>query len=606
MICGILAAVVLFGGPKGEDLIIDGRPVQLRSGEIHPQRIPREYWRRSVKCAKAMGLNAVGSYFMWNDFERPDGSFDFRTERRDVAAFLQICKEEGLYVLFRPGPYVCGEWDFGGLPPRLLRRPGCLIRTSKNPDYQKEAERYMTAIAKVAEPYLAKNGGPIVLTQLENEYGSWPDRDPGHVVWLKNTWKKLGFGPFYMSDGPSDRCLKGLSYPDREIAVGLDSGRNEGDWNVARKWNPGVPILSGETYPGWLRHWGEGDWRPNDLRETLAWYMREKKSFNLFMFHGGTSFGFRAGANDGGSGHYRPDVTSYDYASPLNERGTPTERYFQYREILGGALGGVGRLPAVPDPIPTMAIAPFVPAFFADLRDNVTPVAKEPEPMWFEHYGQNQGMGFYRTAVPAGPEAELVFERLADFAKILVDGRLVATLERRLGQRSVKIPARANPATLEVAVEAMGHVNYGRCMRDDRKGVFGKVTLDGAELKGWALDLKPMTEETVAAAKPGKRRPDAFGGHFRGTFTLAGTADTYFDMSRWGKGTLYVNGRNLGRYWKIGPQLSLYCPASWLKAGENRVDVLDLECAGPQPIRGVPENVGGSDVKRTENLNNAW
>ena len=283
---------------------------------------------------KAMGLNAISSYFAWNDFEQPDGSFDFKTANRDVAAFLSLCKEEGMWVLFRPGPYICGEWDFGGIPPRLLK-DDVAVRTM-DPRYLAEAEKYLSAIADVAEPFLSKNGGPIVLTQIENEYGSWPFKDVEYLRWVKDFWKKRGFGPFYMADGAGDRFLKDLIYPDPEIAVGFDPGMDEKDWSFAKKYNPGVPVLSAETYPGWLRHWGEGKWEPSDITKSVKWFMEGRRSFCFFVAHGGTSFGFTAGANDGGEGGYEPDLTSYDYGAPIDEQGRPTKAYYDYRKILDG------------------------------------------------------------------------------------------------------------------------------------------------------------------------------------------------------------------------------------------------------------------------------
>ena len=317
--------VVSFGGKDRDEFLLDGKAVQIRAGELEPQRVPREYWRHRVRMCKAMGLNAISSYFAWNDFEQPDGSFDFKTANRDVAAFLSLCKEEGMWVLFRPGPYICGEWDFGGIPPRLLK-DDVAVRTM-DPRYLAEAEKYLSAIADVAEPFLAKNGGPIVLTQIENEYGSWPFKDIEYLRWVKDFWKKRGFGPFYMADGAGDRFLKDLIYPDPEIAVGFDPGMDEKDWSFAKKYNPGVPVLSAETYPGWLRHWGEGKWEPSDITKSVKWFMEGRRSFCFFVAHGGTSFGFTAGANDGGEGGYEPDLTSYDYGAPIDEQGRPTKAY---------------------------------------------------------------------------------------------------------------------------------------------------------------------------------------------------------------------------------------------------------------------------------------
>ena len=600
--CAEGATEFSFGGANGEEFLMDGNPFQIRGGELMPQRIPREYWRHRVKMCKAMGLNVISCYFAWNGFEQPDGSFDFKTGSRDVAAFLTICREEGMWVLFRPGPYICGEWDFGGLPARFLK-DGVLVRTT-DPRYLAEAMKYLAAIADVAEPFLAKNGGPIILTQIENEYGSWPYKDIAYVRQVKDFWKSRGFGPFYMADGYSDNHLKDLPYPDKEIAVGFDPAKNEGTWNQARKFNPSVPFLSAETYPGWLRHWGEGDWRPSDISGTIKWFMEKRRSFCLFVAHGGTNFGFTAGANDAGrEDGYQPDLTSYDYGAPIDEQGRPRKEYFSYRDIIFKALG---EEPApVPENIASMEFPKTMPVRYASLRSNATAEQTFETPPTFEELGQNQGIVFYRTMLPAGDTATLWFDRIADYAQIYVGGRRVATADRRNGKPFVSVPKRDRPVELEMVVEAMGHINFGKGMMFDKKGIVGDVRLGGVVLKNWRIVTLPLTEESVAAAKGSPK--DAFtGGHFRATVTLDNVADTYIDMSKWNKGTLYVNGHNLGRYWKVGPQQSLYCPAPFLKRGENRIDIIEMELTDPQPIRGLAQPVASQTNKNTKNAANEW
>ena len=586
---------------RGESILVDGAPVQIRAGELEPQRIPREYWSHRVRMCKAMGLNAISSYFMWNDFEREDVSFDFKTGSRDVAAFLQLCKEEGMWVLFRPGPYVCGEWDFGGLPSRLLKED-VAVRTM-DPRYLVEAEKYLSAIADVAEPFLAKNGGPIILTQIENEYGSWPFKDVAYLRWMKDFWKSRGFGPFYMADGAGDRFLKDLIYPDPEIAVGFDPGMNEQDWSFAAKYNPGAPVLSAETYPGWLRHWGEGRWTPSDITGAVKWFMQGRRSFCLFVAHGGTSFGFNAGANDGGEGGYEPDMTSYDYGSPIDEQGRPTKAYFEYRKIIFDALGETP--PPDPENVPSMSFGAVVPEFFANLRDNVGPEIEAVRPLYFEQMDQNQGMALYRTEIPAGGAAELSFDRIADYAQVWLDGTRIATVDRRRRKSPVAVPAREKPAALEIVVEAMGHINFGKGMKYDRKGIVGDVSLDGKPLENWRISLKSLSEESVASALPAERDGRS-GGHYRAVVELDAVADTFIDMSKWVKGTVYVNGINIGRYWNIGPQLSLYCPAPFLRKGANTIDVVELELSEPQPIRGLEKPAYLDSGVNTKNAANAW
>lgn len=607
VIClGTLSAIAGEVKFKGEEILVDGKPFLIRGGEMHPQRIPREYWQHRIRMAKAMGCNTISSYFFWNGFERADGSFDFKTENRDVAAFLELCKGEGMKVLFRPGPYCCGEWDCGGLPIRFLEKPGYVIRSSKNEDYKRECEKYLNAIAEVVEPFLWKNGGPIILTQVENEYGSWPDKEPGNITWLKNFWKAKGFAPFYMADGAGANFFRNLPYPDKEIAVGLDPGTNEGNFNAARAANPGVPVLSAETYPGWLRHWGEGNWRPSDITGVVNWFVNTKKSFCFYVVHGGTSFGFTTGANDGGKGGYQPDMTSYDYGAPISEQGLPTKDYYRYREILAREVGGVDKLPKVPEPIPTMDIPAFTPSFFAPLTSGLGKIISTPEPLNFEAFGQNQGIAVYATKVPAGEETELKFERVSDYAHIYLNDRHLVTFDRRFGACGLMLPKREKEARLMIVVEGMGHINFGRGMKDDYKGIRGKVTLGGKELKNWKIAPKSLSSKSILKAKKEPKRLGEKGGHFTGKFNLTKTADTFLDMSKWTKGTLYVNGHNLGRYWRVGPQYSLYCPVSFLKVGENRVDVIEMELSEPQPIRGLKENLVIENGIQTSNADNVW
>lgn len=607
--------------PNDGIFVLDGKPFQIRGGEIHPQRIPREYWDHRIKMCKAMGLNTIAFYTMWNDFEQADGSFDFKTGNRDIAAFLQLCQDNGMWVLFRPGPYVCGEWDFGGLPAYLLKEKDAKIRTIKDKNFMAAQTRYLKAIAKVAEPFRAQNGGPILMTQIENEHGSWPRKDPEYLRWLKDFWTKRGFTPIYMSDGAGDHFLRGMIYPDKDVCIGLDPGQNDGAWRVANKYNPGVPVFSSETYPGWLRRWGEGNWTPTNLSGSIKWFMETGRSFSVFPVHGGTNFGFTAGANNDPrtGGDYHTDLTSYDYGSPINEQGNPTKEYYQYREIIGNALKGKEKLPPIPKPIPSVEIKDFTPRFFANLRDNTETFpfrngGKFKDAPYFEAFGQNQGLAFYRTRVPAGAAGTLDFDGIHDYAHIYLDGKLIATVDRRMKKQPVAVPAREKASELEIMVEGMGHINYGGKMESDRKGIVGEVRLDGKALKNWTVVPKTLSADSVSDAKKAESQDKSVpGGHFRGTFNLSKVGDTFLDMSKWGKGVLYVNGHNLGRYWSqtmdgkpVGPQLRLYCPAPFLKRGKNVVDVVELELSEPRPIRGCKErNYDMNDVK-TKNMNNQW
>jgi hypothetical protein len=386
-------------------------------------------------------------------------------------------------------------------------------------------------------------------------------------------------------------------------AVGLDSGSDEKHWDLARSIVPGVPVFSSETYPGWLTHWGEKWAAPSvdDLTKEVDFLLKARKSFNFYVVHGGTNFGFTAGANSGGKG-YEPDLTSYDYDAPIDEQGRATPKYELLRARIAASLPSGEQLPSVPLPVPSVAIAPFAMRVHASLWMNLpTPIAAvHPRP--FEHYGQNQGLVLYRTTLVGRKSGKLVVTDLHDYATVFVDGAFIGTIDRRLGQNSIDLPASASShPVLDVLVEGMGHINFAQAMID-RKGITDRVTLSGMTLFTWEVHLLPLASSWVtslrgdaaaalAPAAPGvpagaaAPRPGLF---FRGEFTLDKPADTFIDMTGYKKGVVWVNGHNLGRYWEIGPQVRLYCPASFLKTGRNEVVVLDLLKTEVSPLKGEP------------------
>lgn len=290
------------------DFILDGSPFQIISGEIDPARIPNVYWRHRIEMAKAMGCNTISSYIFWNYHETEEGVFDFTSENRNIAEFIKLVQEEGMWLILRPGPYVCAEWDLGGIPPYLLRYPDIKLR-SLDPRFMSAVERYFSRLAGEIKQYQVTNGGPILMIQIENEYGSFGN-DHNYLIRLRDLWEADGIDiPTFTADGASKDMLEGGTIPGS--AVGLDPGTSDDDFALAEKINPGVPVFSSEIYPGWLTHWGE-TWAKRDTAEILKevkYLMDNKKSFNLYVVAGGTSFGYYAGANSGGKG-YEPDVTT--------------------------------------------------------------------------------------------------------------------------------------------------------------------------------------------------------------------------------------------------------------------------------------------------------
>ncbi|MCR5183984.1 MAG: beta-galactosidase [Opitutales bacterium] len=589
------------GGKELGTFMLNGKPFQIRGAEIHPQRIPKEYWRHRVQQAKAMGLNTIAFYVFWNAIEKEEGKFDWSGEN-DIAGFLKICQEEKMWVLYRPGPYTCGEWDAGGIPNYLYKKPDTGLRTLKDPDFMKAQTRWLKAAAKVAKPYLVQNGGPIIMTQLENEYGSFYRRETEYMRWLKDFWTKEGFGPFYTSDGASDGHMRGVVLPG--VAVGMDPAQNDAAFAAAQRNNPGMPAFSSETYPGWLRHWGEGNWNPTNLSSSIEWYMKNNKSFSIFVFHGGTNFGFTAGANSEGTGGYSADLTSYDYGSPIAENGKIMPEYHQYRAIIAKY---VKNIPEPPKDMPAMETKAIKPKFVAPLDTYMQAVKAKGQPTYFEAWGQNQGVATYKTKLPAGPAGTLVFEHFNDWGHIMLDGKILSTVYRKdVKNVSVEIPERKAPAELTIFVEGMGHINFGNQMEKDRKGIYGKVTFAGKELKNWTVSACPMLYSDFAETQAAKGKWILPGGHYRATLTLTKVQDTFLDMSRWHKGVVYVNGKNLGRYWELGAQQRLYCPAPFLKKGKNVIDVIEFcPMEKPEEIKGFPFRNTDSG-KQTENKNNVW
>jgi beta-galactosidase len=566
------------------EFLLDGKPFRIISGEMHPARIPREYWRHRIRMAKAMGCNTISAYIFWNYHETAEGIYDFRSGNRDISTFIRTAAEEGMWVIIRPGPYVCAEWDFGGLPPYMLKNPELKIRCLY-PDYMKAAERYISRLADVLRPYLVTDGGPVLMLQIENEYGSYGN-DRCYLSALKEIWEKYDINvPFFTGDGPTVYMLEAGTLPC--CAVGLDSGSSEADFELAKKLNPGVPVFSSETYPGWLTHWGE-DWaRPDtaDLLREVRYLMDSGRSFNFYVIHGGTNFGFTAGANSGGRG-YEPDVTSYDYDAPVDEQGRPTAKYMALRKLISSYLPRRVKLPPIPDPIPVMGFSATEMMPWTSIWDNMPDAIHLVQPGPFEMLGQDHGFMLYSTRLIGHKGGKLVVTDIHDYATVFLDGRYVGSLDRRLGINTIELPSSESKSPLlEIFAEGMGRINFASAMID-RKGITDRVTLNGMTLMDWDVYGFPMDEEFIAGLRKTENISGRPGIFFRGTLTLDNTADTFIDVTNFVKGFVWVNGHNLGRYWEIGPQQRLYCPASWLKKGENEIIVFDLHKTSPGSIRG--------------------
>lgn len=557
--------------------LLDGRAFQIRSGEMHPIRIPAEYWTQRIRMAKAMGLNTVAIYLMWNALEKEPGVFDFHSGNRDFVRFIRLCQQEGMWVYLRPGPYVCAEWDFGGLPPYLLREPDIRVRDKDDPRYMAAVARYMDAIAPRIAPLMAAKGGPILMVQVENEYASFGG-DLAYLEKIQAMWRERGIeGPFSISDGLGTIQKQKTYLPGS--ALGLDG---DTDFAAAQAIAGEMPVWVGEGYPGWLTHWGDKDFQRGDYAATLEKLMAERRSFNLYVVHGGTNFGFGAGANaDADYGNFEPAITSYDYGAPIDERGEATADYRTFRAIIGKHLPRP--LPDVPAAPPAMRFPKIELKPFASLWDNLT-----PEPKSVEHgpvpnevlFGQDHGLVLYRQMSKKG--GALSIEGVRDYATVFGAGRYLGYVSRvrkpglsEAKQVAIPTPHAQDGDAIEILVDSFGHVGYGQAMAD-RKGIVGEIRLDSEVLSHWSVHGFPLDEAYLAGLRPLMRAPERPAVFFKGTLSLDKTADTYLDMSGWDKGYVWVNGHLLGRYWRIGPQQRLFCPASWLKVGMNEVLVFDM------------------------------
>ncbi|MBK6938121.1 MAG: beta-galactosidase [Chitinophagaceae bacterium] len=560
-----------------EDFLLNGKPFQIISGEIHPARIPAEYWRHRIQMIKAMGCNTVAAYIFWNYHEEKPGVFDFKSGNKNIAEFIRICQQEGMWVLLRPGPYVCAEWDFGGMPTYLLKIPDIKIRCMDN-RYMKAVTRYINRLAKEVLPLQCVNGGPILMVQAENEYGSYGN-DRQYMEEIRKLWIRNGITvPFYTADGPTPYMLEAGSLTG--AAIGLDSGGDEKDFEQARKHNPNVPAFSSETYPGWLTHWGEKWARPdtNNLKKEVEFLLMNKKSFNFYVIHGGTNFGFTAGANAFSPTAYQPDITSYDYDAPITENGEPTPKYFMLRNLIAKYTSH--SLPDIPKPVKMISIPSFELKRTDAIWNHLAVPVISPQPKPMEAYNQNQGLILYKTKLIGHKSGKLKIWEPHDYALVYLDGKFIDTVYRDGGKWEVDLPkTESKEPVLEILVEGMGHINFAQFMID-RKGITDRVTLNGMTLMNWQTYLIPMDGKFVTGLRPEIGKPNngsKLCNFFTGVFSLTEMGDTYFDMSGYSKGILYVNGHNLGRFWSVGPQQRLYCPASWLKPGKNKVIVFDLQ-----------------------------
>ncbi|MEF9907541.1 beta-galactosidase [Streptomyces sp. P9-A2] len=560
---------------SSDGFLLHGEPFRVISGAMHYFRIHPGQWADRLRKARLMGLNTVETYVPWNLHQPdPDGPLDL-DGLLDLPRYLALARAEGLYVLLRPGPYICAEWDGGGLPSWLTSDPGIRLRTG-DPRFTDAVDRFLDLLLPPLLPHTAASGGPVIAVQVENEYGAYGD-DTGYLEHLAQALRSRGVEELlFTCDQADPEHLAAGSLPG-VLATGTFGSKVEAGLATLRARQPEGPLMCAEFWIGWFDHWGE----PHHVRDAadaaadLDRLLSAGASVNIYMFHGGTNFAFTNGANHDHA--YTPTVTSYDYDAPLTECGDPGPKYHAFREV-------IARHAPVPDD-PAPSPGEKLPSFTVELNRSAALLAQvdalsEPVradiPVTAEELGLRAGYVLYRTTVPAAGDGLLHFAGgVGDRAQVFVDGAPVGLLERERHDETLPVRVPHPGATLEVLVENMGGVNYGPRIGAP-KGLLGPVTFNGGDLRGW--DCHPLRLDDLSAVPfaPSDATTGAGPAFHHGTFGIATPADTFLALPGWTKGQAWVNGFHLGRYWNRGPQRTLYVPAPVLRPGANELVLLEL------------------------------
>ena len=579
--------------------LLDGKPFIIKAAELHYARIPREYWDHRIKMCKALGMNTICAYVFWNYHEPRQGQWDF-SGNHDLAAFVEQCKKNGMWVIVRPGPYVCAEWEMGGLPWWLLKDRSIKLRTLDE-KFMKPAIAFENKVAEVLAPYRLENGGNIIMVQVENEYGSYA-KDKPYVSAMRDALRAAGWDKttMFQCDWSSNFTHNALD----DLVWTMNFGTNAkvlDQFKKLRELRPNAPLMCSEYWSGWFDGWGRAhETRPAaDMVKGISTMLDNGISFSLYMTHGGTSFGWWAGANNKG---FAPDCTSYDYDAPIDEQGSATEKYYQLRELL--QKYSEVKLPAVPKPMPIISIPEIkfeecAPLFRAG---NMPEAIASHDVLPMEQYDQGYGNILYTTTLPSIKAGSyLRISDICDFAIVSIDGKKLGKLYRG-NYLETTLPIMEDVkagAQLDIFIEAMGRINYSKLIHDP-KGITDKVeifTTDGKNdltynLKDWNVYLYPYElDYNDLSYIPASNNQTAQPAYYKATFNLKKTGDTYLDMSTWGKGLVWVNGHCIGRFWEVGPQQTLFMPGCWLKKGENEIVVLDITGPTTPKIEGLTKPI---------------
>ncbi len=576
---------------NGKSFYLDGQKINIYSGAMHYFRIPCAYWKDRLQKLKAAGFNTVETYVAWNMQEPQEGQFCFDGQS-DVEKFIKTAQEVGLFVIVRPGPYICAEWDFGGFPAWLLKYDDIVLRCC-NERYIGFVRRYFNTLLPRLAPLQITRGGPIIMMQIENEYGSYA-RDKQYLRILRDLMRENGIEVLlFTSDGESRYHLSGGSL-EEEFKVINFGGSPSACFHDLELYQSDKPLMCGEMWCGWFDHFREKHHHSDRLsvRATLPKILRQffekDANFNFYMFHGGTNFGCMAGANY--AQVYQPTTTSYDYDAPLNEYGGYTYKYHVLRKLLCEKQKLTTTLPPAPE---TQKIGKVCLTKTAGLFTNLEAAGKafsDHIPHYMEHYGQDYGLILYRTEIEGDyPDTAIAAQGVHDIAQVFVNGKRVGQYDRSkpLSRRQKKcdaqqtedfsfpIPAFCGKIQVDILVEALGRVNFSKQIYD-RKGL-ASVCIGEQYVYGFDVVTLPAELPKQLQYDGSKQYPL----YMRGSFQTSSRADCFVNMSGFVRGYVFVNGRNLGRYWNVGPQATLYLPGVWLEE-TNEIVVLEMEgCREP-------------------------
>ncbi len=564
--------------------LLNGKPFVIKAAEVHYPRIPEPYWEHRIEMCKALGMNTLCLYVFWNLHEPSPGQFDF-SGNNDIARFCRLAQKHGMYVIVRPGPYVCAEWEMGGLPWWLLKKDDVRLRTL-DPYYMERVGIFMKEVGRQLADLQVSRGGNIIMVQVENEYGSYGTDKP-YVSAIRDLVRASGFTdvPLFQCDWSSNFTHNALD--DLLWTVNFGTGANiDEQFRKLKSLRPDTPLMCSEFWSGWFDHWG----RKHETRDAATMVSGIKDmldrgiSFSLYMTHGGTTFGWWGGANNPA---YSAMCSSYDYDAPISEAGWTTRKYFKLRDLLQSYLPAGETLPEPPVPIPVIEVPAITRWQVAPLFDNLPAPRQTEDIRPMEQFDQGWGTILYRTTLKDDISGTLHIDEVHDWAQVFADGRLLGRLDRRQGEFTLPLKGTLKKGTrLDILVEAMGRVNFDKSIHD-RKGITRRVeVLSGSavrELKGWTVYNLPPFHDFVSHKNYHPGKADGMPAYYRATFKLDRPGDTFLDMRTWGKGMVWVNGHALGRFWEIGPQQTLYMPGCWLKKGENEIIVLDLK--GPAETR---------------------